>query len=314
MDNVPVTIGLCVKNCENTIGPTLDSIMSQDYSHNLMEIIVVDDGCDDNTISIVMEKLSKASINFRILETGGSGLGAARQKVVDYAKGKYIVWIDGDMVTPPDYISKQVEIMESHPRAGKARAKFGWLKSKTNNFLADSYFLAYIGEAGIQRKLTGIGGSICRVSAVKDAGGFDVHIKGAGEDVDLATRMLACGWDFLTSDSLFYHMPKTSWRELWNQYVWYGYGIHYVRHKHKIKNIGISQLPPLALAISIRKAVVAFKFTGKKNSFLLPLPFLICSFAWWIGFAKAHFEKYFPKPLDANENSAPRRMHTGLGD
>lgn len=306
MDNVLVTIGLCVRNCEKTIGETLDSIISQNYPHNMVEIIVVDDGCHDSTIPVVMEKMSKTDINFEVIETGGRGLGMARQKVVDHANGKYIVWIDGDMVIPPDHISKQVEFMESHSRIGKARAKLGRFKSKTSNFLADSYFLAYIGEAGTQRKLTGIGGSICRVDAIKDAGGFDVHIKGAGEDIDLATRMLACGWDFLTSDAIFCHMPKTSWKELWNQYVWYGYGAHYVRHKHKIKNIGMSHLPPLALAISIRKAVVAFKFTGKKISFLLPLPFLFCSFAWWIGFAKAYFEKYFPKASTLTKIERPR--------
>lgn len=295
MDSVLVTIGLCVKNCEKTIGATLDSIISQDYLHNLMEIIVVDDNCNDNTISIAAEKLSKTAINFRILETGGSGLGVARQKVVDHAKGKYIVWIDGDMIIPPDHVSKQVEFMEVHPRVGRARANWGWFK--TGKVVGDLQFLAYVDEvrSGIQSNMAGTGGSICRVEAIRDAGGFDTHIKGAWEDVDLAIRMLARGWGFSVSKAIFYHKPKTSWKDVWNQSIWYGYGGHYVRHKHLIKKIGIKYIPLLGIAIGIKKAISAFKFTGKKQSFILPLLFIFCSIAWWIGFMKAHFDEYFPK-------------------
>jgi len=294
MANMLVTIGLCVKNCEKTVGSTLDSIMSQDYSRNLMEIIVVDDDCDDNTISIVVEKLAKADIEFWILQTGGNGLGAARQKVVDHAKGKYIVWIDGDIIIPPDHISKQVEFMESHSRVGKARANWGWFE--TGKVVGDLQFLAYVDEvrSGIQSKMAGTGGSICRVNAIKDAGGFDIHITGAWEDVDLAIRMLARGWDFSVSDTFFFHKPKTSWKDLWNQYLWYGYGGHYVSHKHHMKSICLVRTLPVVLAISIKKATIAFKFTGKKISFLLPVSFLIRSLAWWTGFTKAHLEKYNP--------------------
>lgn len=292
-----VTVGLCVRNCEKTVGKTLGSIISQDYPHNLMEIIVVDDGCTDKTISIIVKKLSKADINFKVLRTEGSGLGAARQKVVDHAKGKYIIWIDGDMMVPSEYIHKQVEFMELNPRIGRARAKRGWFNA--GKVLSDLQFLtyAYEIEKGAQSKFSGIGGSICRVDAIKDIGGFDVCIKGAGEDIDLAIRMLARGWGFSVSDTIFYHKPKTSWKDFWKQNIWYGYGAHYVNHKHK-KHIGVTLLMPVALAVSIKKAVAAFKFTGMKRSFLLPLLYLFGSFAWWIGYAKAHFDKYIPPRAD----------------
>jgi glycosyltransferase involved in cell wall biosynthesis len=293
MDNVLVTIGIPVRNCEITIGAVIDRIVSQDYPHNLMEIIVVDDGCKDGTIPIVIDKLEKTKIQSRIFSTGGKGLGTARQTVVDNASGKYIVWVDGDAIILADYISKQVEFMELHPRVGKARGRFGWLK--TGKVLGDLHYLAYVNQQkrGVESKIAGICCSICRTDAISDAGGFDTNIKGAGEDVDLAIRMLARGWKFSVSNTIFYSTPKTSWKRLWKQYLWYGYGGHFLSHKYK-KNFGLTLIPPIAVATSIKKAVAAFKFTGEKASFYLPIVSLIGSIAWWIGFTKAHFEKYNP--------------------
>jgi len=294
MDNVLVTIGIPVKNCEKTIGTTLDSIIRQDYPHNLIEIIVVDDGCKDGTIPIVIGKLEKTKIQARIFSTSGKGLGIARQTVVDNARGKYIVWVDADATMSRDYVSKQVDFMELHPRVGKARGKWGWLK--TGKVVGDLHYLSYVYqvEKGTESKISGIGCSICRIDAIRNAGGFDINIKGAGEDVDLAIRMLARGWEFSVIDAIFYNTPETSWKGLLKHYMWYGYGGHYLRHKHGLKSFGLIYLPPLALAISIKKTVAAFKFTREKISFFLPVFFLLGSFAWWIGFAKAHFEKYNP--------------------
>ena len=47
-----VTIGICVKNTEKTILDAINSILEQDYPTDLMEIIFVDDGSEDRTLSI----------------------------------------------------------------------------------------------------------------------------------------------------------------------------------------------------------------------------------------------------------------------
>jgi glycosyltransferase involved in cell wall biosynthesis len=293
MGNALVTIGIPVRNCEKTIGTTLDSIISQDYPHNLIKIIVVDDGCKDRTIPIIIDKLEKTKIEARIISTGGKGVATARQTVVDNALGKYIVWVDGDALIPGDYVSKQVEFMEEHPHVGKARGRFGWLRNR--KVLADLHYLSYVCQQKmeVEPKITGICCSICRIDAIRDAGGFDINIKGAGEDVDLAIRMLTRGWELSVTDTTFYETPKTSWRDLWRQFMWYGYGGHFVSGKYK-KNFGLEHLPPIALTRSIKRAGAAFKFTGEKKSFLLSFYLLIRGIAWWMGFVKAHFEKYSP--------------------
>jgi len=112
-----VTIGVCVKNVERTIYNTLNSILSQDFSHNLIEIIIVDGKSIDETLKIIKRILKRCDIKSRIF-IENKGLGFARQLVVENASGKYIVWVDGDMIIPNDFVRKQVEFMEKNPKVG----------------------------------------------------------------------------------------------------------------------------------------------------------------------------------------------------
>ena len=48
-----VTLGVCVRNCEGYIEEAIGSIINQDFPHELMEMIFVDDGSEDDTLSII---------------------------------------------------------------------------------------------------------------------------------------------------------------------------------------------------------------------------------------------------------------------
>lgn len=124
--NPIVTIGLCVKNNEATIKEAVDSIVNQDFPHELMEVIVVDGCSQDQTLAIINEIFSRTDIRFRIFSEN-KGLGFARQIVVDNALGKYIVWVDGDVILTKNYIEKQVDFMERNPKVAVAAGSFGLL-------------------------------------------------------------------------------------------------------------------------------------------------------------------------------------------
>jgi len=101
---VDVTIGLCAKNAEATIAESIDSILKQDFPHRCMEIVVVDGLSKDRTLSIVKEMLKKTDIGFSIHSDNGKGLGAARNIVCRNAGGKYILWVDSDIILPEEHV------------------------------------------------------------------------------------------------------------------------------------------------------------------------------------------------------------------
>ena len=93
-----VTIGLCVKNGAKVVKTAFDSISIQDYPHELLKLVIVNDGSSDNTLALAMEFAKKTDIKTFVISSKGNGLGAARQIVVDNAEGDYIVWEDDDLV------------------------------------------------------------------------------------------------------------------------------------------------------------------------------------------------------------------------
>ena len=126
MPECKVTVGLCVKNDAYTITEAIDSVLSQDFQHELMELVIVDGCSHDRTLPIIRERLSKTDIMYKIFSEN-TGLGYARQVVVDNALGTYIVWVDGDVILSRSYISQQVDFMERHPQAGITQGAFGFL-------------------------------------------------------------------------------------------------------------------------------------------------------------------------------------------
>jgi cellulose synthase/poly-beta-1,6-N-acetylglucosamine synthase-like glycosyltransferase len=48
-----VTIGVCVRNGEDNIRDAVESVISQDFPHEFMEVIFVDDGSTDKTLSTI---------------------------------------------------------------------------------------------------------------------------------------------------------------------------------------------------------------------------------------------------------------------
>lgn len=77
------------------IDKCLNSCVKQNLSSKDYEIIVVDDGCTDSSLSIV-EKFASTESNILIISQKNKGLSSARNTGLKYAKGDYVWFIDSD--------------------------------------------------------------------------------------------------------------------------------------------------------------------------------------------------------------------------
>lgn len=283
-----LTVGLCVKNAEETVGKTIESVINQDFPHEIMELIIVDGCSEDRTLSILMDYLGNINIKNKILSEN-EGLGSARQTVVDNATGTYIVWVDGDMVLPIDFIRKQVEFMESNPSVGIGKGKYG-IRDGDNLVAAlenIEFLLNFNCEGETKSKSLGTSGCIYRVEAIRQAGGFDENIKGVGEDMDAEYRIKDCGWKFCVTPAVFYEKRRETWKSLWDEYFWHGYGWRSLLRKNKGMVNLYKLMPPIAIALEFLRVPDAYRLTYRKIVLLLPLHYVFKRIAWFLGFTKS---------------------------
>jgi len=286
--NPIVTIGVCVKNNESTITESVSSVIDQDFPHELMEILVVDGSSRDKTIPILKDMLSKTSIVTNFFSEN-QGLAFARQLVVSKAKGKYILWVDGDVILSKTYVRRQKNFMENNPQAAIAVGKIGILQN--SNWVAILESIGYVVESlknngNTTSKLLGTRGSIFRVEAIRQIGGFNIEYT-SHEDTDVAYNLMAAGWKFFLTDAVFYERQKSKWTDIWKRHVWYGYGLHFLKHKHKEMNVFSTKTNERIIF-----SVQAYKLTHRKVVFLLPLNFVFRKIALGFGFLKAHLDGY----------------------
>lgn len=91
-------------NAEKYIDKCLDRLLNQTFKGKY-EIIIVNDGSKDNTLKI-LKKYAKENSNINLITQKNSGQAVARNKAIDVAKGKYIMFVDIDDFVSYDMLKK----------------------------------------------------------------------------------------------------------------------------------------------------------------------------------------------------------------
>ncbi|HHN73607.1 MAG TPA: glycosyltransferase, partial [Acidobacteria bacterium] len=91
---------------------TLLSIATQRGVEGLLEVIVTDDGSRDHTARVVESFARSVSFPVRFLthEHEGFQLARCRNEGVRAARAPYLLFLDGDLVLPPDHLQRHLEV------------------------------------------------------------------------------------------------------------------------------------------------------------------------------------------------------------
>ena len=297
MTESKVTIGVCVRNGEDHIRNVINSIVDQDFPHELMEVIFVDDGSEDKTLSVIESYVPKMDMKVKIFHHEWKGLGYSRNVIIDNANSEYIIWVDCDMKLSRNFVRKQIEFMEQNPKVGIGKGMYG-MYSEVNlvGILENMEFIT--NDCKYDEKSmpisVGTGGSIYRVKAIRQIGGFDSHIRRAGEDTDAEHRISKAGWLLCRTQALFYEIRRKTWKGIWEEYFKRGYDGNYVAHKNGVQAISslYKMFPPTAILDEVLRSFVAYKLTRRKEVFLLPFHWAFKRTAWCLGFVIGYLREH----------------------
>jgi glycosyltransferase involved in cell wall biosynthesis len=187
--NPSVSVTICCYNGEKYLETALQSVIAQTYTN--WEIIIINDGSTDTTEAIVKKYISKGyPITYHY--QANAGLGSARNKSIELAKGDFIAILDQDDLWYPSKLEKQMVLFKNNPGIGVVYAdcnlidESGLVKLKSSmngefhegdvfsNLLRDMFTPAW--PTVIMRKLL-----------IKNAGGFLNY--SFAEDLDILLKI-----------------------------------------------------------------------------------------------------------------------------
>ena len=182
-------------NKQDSIARAIHSVLQQ--KGQTFELIVVDDGSSDDSVSRVREIHDE---RIRLVEQANSGASAARNRGIHLAKYPYIAFLDADDQWLPDFLTLISGLIMRFPAAGayatnywienlgqmSREAKMKYVPLEVNGGLIGSYYrsIAY-GNSPISSS------SVCIPRSVFDRAGFFPEGVRLYEDLDMWTRIAA---------------------------------------------------------------------------------------------------------------------------
>lgn len=201
-----VSVIITAYNRARFLPQAIDSVLAQTYTR--YEIIVIDDGSTDNTREVLEAYLDR----IRYFHQQHQGMSASRNRAVNLARGKSIVFLDAEDLFLPEKLELQVACFDRRPTLGLLNS--GWrVLNEAGEVVKDEelWHKAPILDlkAWIECSPVRLSAKMFRKSWFQRVGGFDTTLA-RSEDVDLILRlaMAGCPCDWLRQVTICYHLDR----------------------------------------------------------------------------------------------------------
>ncbi|MEU8575627.1 bifunctional polysaccharide deacetylase/glycosyltransferase family 2 protein [Streptomyces asoensis] len=232
----PVSVIVPAYNEKECIANTLKSLAKSTHP---IEIIIVDDGSDDNTSEISREAARALGMtNVRVIRQENAGKPAALNNGVRSASYDIVVMMDGDTVFEPDAVHHLVQpFADPNVGAVAGNAKVGNRDTVIGAWQHIEYVMGFNLDRrmyDLLRCMPTIPGAIgaFRRDAVLEVGGMSEDT--LAEDTDITIAMHRAGWQVVYQEhAKAWTEAPGSLKQLWSQRYRWSYGTMQALWKHR---------------------------------------------------------------------------------
>lgn len=136
MQDTLFSIIIPVYKAENYIRECIDSVNSQTLKE--YELILIDDGSPDSS-GAICDEYATSNSKIRVIHQNNSGVSAARNRGLEAASGKYVMFVDSDdKLSDNQVLSKMEQAISQHPNC--EILKFNHMVLKPDGTLVETRF------------------------------------------------------------------------------------------------------------------------------------------------------------------------------
>lgn len=114
MYNPKISVLMSIYNNEKTVDASIRSIVEQTFKD--WELILIDDASTDGSLQRLEHWRQQDNRIQLFSNSENMGLAASLNKAFEKSAGAYVARMDGDDISFPDRLQKQLEFMETHPQ------------------------------------------------------------------------------------------------------------------------------------------------------------------------------------------------------
>ena len=193
-----VSVLLPAYNEAAVIQASLQSLMALSYP--TIEIIVIDDGSQDDTAEKARQAAKESPLPVRIISQANSGKAGALNTGIIHASGDYVLVVDADSRVEPDSLQYGLRHF-ADPQVGAVGGFVG--VANTQKLLCQFQALEYLQSLNfVRRALSGLGlvtvvpgpVGLFRRDAILQVSGYREGSMNFAEDADITIRLLVAGW------------------------------------------------------------------------------------------------------------------------
>lgn len=229
----------------------LDSLMRQTYPRDNVEIIVCQFGWNEGKKRAIQERYP----NIQILTNSDGGYFRLKNLGIESASGGIIALADADVVYPPDWILRIVDLLQlsADVSVGLSEFQMKGLPSRLCAFYNFHHITLRIRD----RTRRFLSHNVAFKAEIVKRGGYDGRFERSGGDVEFAERLYRSGSRMeLNPQQRAAHRYEGFFAVVWQNAIRNGYDIFHTRELHpEMPLAGITRLsifaPPLLCGIFV---------------------------------------------------------------
>lgn len=183
-----VSVLMPVYNTSEFLAASVESVLKQDYGR--FELLIVDDGSADKSWAVLSRFADDSRV--RAFRRPHRGVARARNLLLRFARGRYIVNHDSDDLMLPGRLKKQAAYLDRHPETGGVYGDTLIHDPKERPFLGAWRIPSEARQGRYLFPATTHCAFMFRKSLMKRAGWYDPSYV-IGEDVDMLVRLALAG-------------------------------------------------------------------------------------------------------------------------